>query len=592
MKRNRFTTFSFSARTLDIRARRLLITPLIALVVLVVLALRVIDLQVIQSGNLKEIAENNRFFHKVVVADRGILYDRFGKPLVFNKPEYYQLTTPNRLFSERHLLSESDALEEMATAPASIFSEQYREYVYPEALSQVTGYVGPVTREDLDRNPNYSIHQSIGKVGLEAMFDSALTGQDGEITYETNAKGEILRTASQKLAVVGKHLQTSLDSELSEYVFSLLKGGKGAVLVGDPYTGEVLSLVSSPTFNANQFTRPTVNDEDEKQKKIQLSSYFQNPDKLFFNRAMAGGYPPGSVFKPVTALGALENDAIDEDTKVDDTGILKVGEFEYGNWYFRQYGRVEGNIGLVKAIARSNDIFFYKTAEWLGPEKLSDTAKLLGFGKKTGLELPAETSGIVPNPAWKEKAVGERWYLGDTYHFGIGQGDLLVTPAQVFQSITLFANKGKLCAPTLLRDKKGNCQDISVTQEHIDLIRSGMEQACSRGGTGFPFFSWNETTESKVLCKTGTAEFGAQDGRGHRKTHAWFVGFTTLETHQHPVQKVKDGILQKEVIQEQYPKNILVTVLVESGDDKEFKEGSADGGPIALSIMKWIKENR
>lgn len=566
--------------------------PSLVVIFLMVLAIRMFDLQIVKAATLRQVAENNRFFHKVVVADRGILFDRFGQPLVFNKPVFYQLSAPNRLYSDRTLIDKSVALELMATSSSSVFTNQYREYVYPQALSQVTGYVGPVTKEDLDRNPDLELNHLIGKVGLEAMFQDDLKGKDGEIVYETNAKGEIIRTVSESSPISGRPIQTSLDGELSDYAFSLMSGKKGAILVGDPNTGEVLGLVSSPTFDANQFTLPAMNEADEKKKKQELASYFQDENKLFFDRALAGGYPPGSVFKPVTALGALEDGAVDADTKVDDEGVLKVDEYEYGNWYYRQYGRKEGMINLERALARSNDIYFYKAAEWLGPDKLAAIARIVGFGKKTGIEVPAEAAGIVPDPAWKEKVVGEKWYLGDTYHFGIGQGDLLVTPVQVFQSMTLFANKGKLCAPRLLKGTTDNCQDISVAQEHLDLIEKGLEEVCTQGGTAFPFFPWNSKEENKVFCKTGTAEFGAADGKGHRRTHGWFVGSTRLNTKSNIVRLVKNGQLQKDEVQEQYPQNILVVVLVESDGEKPFKEGSADAAPIALKILEWIKENR
>jgi penicillin-binding protein 2 len=312
-----------------------------------------------------------------------------------------------------------------------------------------------------------------------------------------------------------------------------------------------------------------------------------------FNRAIGGVYPPGSTYKLISSVASLEEGAVTRETLIEDTGVITLGPYKFPNWYFLQYGKTEGLVDVVKALARSNDIYFYKTAEWLGPDKLSDIAKMLGFGKKTGIELPAEANGIVPNPAWKEKAVGEKWYLGDTYHFGIGQGDLLVTPVQMFEAMTMFANKGKLCAPSLLKEKTGNCQDISVSADHLNLIRTGMEAACTAGGTGYPFFPWNSSEgNNKVMCKTGTAEFGAADANGHRKTHAWFVGFTTLDTKQHEVQFFAKGKMDNGMHKEQYPKDILVVVLVESDENKVFREGSADGAPIALEIMKWIKEHR
>lgn len=568
------------------------IAPLLACIVLVVLALRAFDLQIVQGKELKEVAEQNRVFHKRIIANRGILLDRFGKPLVYNKPIYYQLQYPNRLYTQRTVIEESKALDLLTASASTVFTQQYREYVAPESLSQVVGYVAPVNKEDLDRNPDFHLHQFIGKVGLEAVYEPDLAGIDGEVVYETNAKGEILRKISEQEPKSGDTIRTTLDSELSDFVFSLLKGKKGAIMVGNSDTGEVLSLVSSPTFNANDFSRPVYSEQEEQERRSKLNQYFQDPNKLFFNRALAGGYPPGSIFKPVTALGGLEADAFDAETTVDDEGILKVGDFEYGNWYYSQYGRVEGSLSLVRAIARSNDIFFYKAAEWLGPDRLAQMARLLGLGAKTGIELPAEASGIVPDPQWKEKTIGEHWFLGNTYHFGIGQGDLLVTPVQMFQVLTLFANRGKLCAPTLIKNKEGNCKNISVTQEHLDLIREGMQQACSSGGTAYPFFPWNSAEEDKVFCKTGTAEFGAADAKGHRKTHGWFEAFTHLPLHELPMDQSSVSTTHVEQKKEQYPQNIAIIVLVESDEDQPYKEGSRDAAPLALEILKWLKAHR
>jgi cell division protein FtsI/penicillin-binding protein 2 len=154
-----------------------------------------------------------------------------------------------------------------------------------------------------------------------------------------------------------------------------------------------------------------------------------------------------------------------------------------------------------------------------------------------------------------------------------------VTPAQIFQSVTVFANNGKMCTPTLLKGNTSNCQNLSIDQHSIDLIREGMLGACSTGGTAFPFFPWNENKENKVYCKTGTAEFGAADEKGHRRTHGWFVAFSDLNT-------------QQEKSEEKYPQKILVVVLLESDETKLFKEGSTDASPIALQIMNWIEENR
>lgn len=548
---------------------------LFPVVIFSLLFLRLFDLQIVQGQELRELSEQNRFFKKRVLASRGVLIDRFEKPIVINKPVYYQLSQPKRLYSERTLISNAEALRLLAVHPESVFTEQYREYLFPQALSQVTGYVGKVTKEDLDADQSLHLNQIIGKTGVERVFEQELRGVDGVETFELNAKGEIQRSISVQPPQAGQDVLLSIDAELSQKAYELLGEKKGAVIVGDAETGELLALVSSPTYNPNRFTLPTITKEEELQRKAELQNFFEDPQKLFFNRTLAGAYPPGSVFKLVTALAGLELNKFDTDTTVVDEGVLKVDEYQFGNWYYRQYGRVEGAVNVVKAISRSNDIYFYKAAEWIGPTELANFSRLFGLGTKTGIELPAEASGTVPDPAWKERVIGEKWYLGNTYHFGIGQGDLTVTPLQVFQYTTAFGNKGKMCQPTLLKGKSGNCKELTLDEGHLQTVREGMIQACSSGGTGYPFFEVNAQREEKVACKTGTAEFGAANEKGHRRTHGWFTA----------IADVSNGTSN-------YPHKIVFTVLVESDEEQPFKEGSRDAAPIAFELLKWIEEQR
>lgn len=563
------------------RTHKFFIFPVIVISVLTLLSTRLIHLQVIQGYYLREVSEQNRVFAKKILANRGIFLDRFSKPLVYNKPEYFLLSDPKQLYSQRESIDEAEAMEWSATSSASIFRESYREYLYPEALSQVIGYVGQVSREDLENNSQLHMQQVIGKTGLEAVYERQLAGIDGVKEYEVNARGELLREVSEKPARSGENITLSLDPELTQFAYQLIKDKKASVLIGDSETGEILSLISTPTYNPNLFTVPVDGEAQRAERKKQVSAYFSNPDKLFFNRSLAGGYPPGSVFKPITALAGLDAQAFDKDSTVLDEGILKVGEFEYRNWYFRQFGRSEGQISLVRALARSNDIYFYKAAELIGPERLAKTSRMFGFGSPTGIELPAEASGVVPDPEWKERVIGEKWYLGNTYHFGIGQGDLLVTPVQVFQSIGVFANNGMSCKPTLLHTTQHSCKEFGFSQDNIDTVVEGLTQACSVGGTGFPFFEWNSQKEYKVSCKTGTAEFGESDENGNRRTHGWFIAFVDFSS-----------IVGQDTENTEYPSKISVVVLIESDDQMKFKEGSKDAAPVAFEIFNWIEENR
>jgi len=213
----------------------------------------------------------------------------------------------------------------------------------------------------------------------------------------------------------------------------------------------------------------------------------------------------------------------------------------------------------VTAIKRSTDTFFYKVGEWVGPEKLAKRGRTFGLGKKTGIDLPGELAGLVPDPEWKQKTSGERWFLGNTYHLAIGQADLLVTPLQVNMMTSVIASNGKLCRPLISQNQKEECQDLKLKPGTLKLIREGMQSVCATGGTAYPFFDF----QPAVACKTGTAEFGV----AKEKTHAWFTAFVPDEA------SAKSGRPQ-----------IAITVLVEGGG-----EGSAIAAPIAKKVMKaWF----
>lgn len=569
---------------------------------LLALFLRLIDLQIVQGSTLRQISEENRFFRKTIPAERGVFLDRFDKPLVFNKLIYYKIDNPSQLYAPQSLISQEEAMQLMVASPAAVARKTYRSYPYKEALSAVLGYIGQVTKEDLQKNTHLNVRHEIGRLGVERTLDAQLRGKDGEEVYELNAQGRIIRKVSQKPSQAGENIYLTLDAELSVFVSEQLKGVRGSIVVGDPDTGEILALASSPTFDANVLTQPALNEEEAKKKNETLKSYFNDPQKVFFNRAISGVYPPGSVFKPITALAGLEQSAFNAETSVVDEGTLKVNDFEYQNWYYRQYGQVEGAVTVTRALARSNDIFFYKAAEWLGPNKLATASRLFGLGSPTGIELGSEASGLVPDPAWKEKTIGEPWYLGNTYHFGIGQGDVLVTPLQVFNLTGVFANHGKKCTPHIVRSVskdqalKVECEELGFSEEHLKTVWEGLVAACSRGGTGFPFFEWNETHENKVACKTGTAEFGGEDEKGYRKTHGWFTAVVEIPNSKFQIPNTEDQVISEkqmvEVEKISYPKKIVITVLVESDEEHPFREGSRDAAPIALEIVKWIEENR
>ena len=524
---------------------RALIFTTILFVSLFVLAWRLFDLTIIRGHEFRSLAEGNRIKEIILRAPRGRILDRTGKVLADNTPKdgEYDYT---------------------------------RVYPAGQATSPVTGYTGEITAEEL-ADPYYKLRgyrqgDRIGRMGIEAIFEGKLRGRDGRELVEVNASGTVMRTLGKIESVPGEDITISIDRSLTQTALvAFPTDEKGAIVVTRPTTGEVLALITSPSFDANVFSQ----------------TLSENPNLPMFNRAIGGTYPPGSTFKIVTAIAGLEEGAISEKTLFEDTGELRIGPFTFSNWYFTQYGKTEGFVDIVKAMQRSNDIFFYKLGEAVGITKLGVLAKRLGVGAQLGIEIPGEAAGLMPNPTWKAKqfdtqadkeARNDEWYVGDTYHVAIGQGYLLTTPLQVNGWTNVIASKGKLCKPTIEK-KQQECKELGIKQSTIELVVEGMKRACEPGGTGWPLFNFSVnvsmnqrindsiidplilsdsmTRSIPVACKTGTAEFGDPQDR----THAWFTAFAPIEEPE-----------------------ISVTVLVEGAG-----EGSDKAAPIAKKILEeWF----
>lgn len=595
------------------------------------LIIRVIDLQIVRGAFYRQISEENRQFRLSIPAERGVFLDRFGEPLAMNTRQYVRLTNPDQLYSPVEPISASEALINQVTNPLSVSYSLQRQYQRPLSMAHVLGYTSLVNETDLANDSTLGLTDAVGRLGLEQQYDQLLRGRDGYQEFEVNALGEKQAIQREQPPTVGRSLTTTLDPYLSNVAWQAMDGKTGAVVILDAETGEVLTLLSAPSFDSNLFAS-TAGTEDQ-QRTAALQQALADERQLFFNRAVSGQYPPGSIFKLVTAAAGLDKGAFNLETTVDDQGVLTVGEQSFANWYYTQYGRVEGTISLVRAIARSNDIFFYHAAEWTGVDDLVQKARDFGFGKATGIEIPGEKAGLVPDPAWKEQTLGERWFLGNTYHLGIGQGDLLVTPLQLARMVAVFGNDGELCQPTLIggesRQIAGvNCGSLGLVAENLTAIQEGMIGACSAGGTAFPFFDWNtqrleqlptdlspaeSVRQGIAACKTGTAEFGGENELGHRRTHAWFglvVGVNELLKPlltQEPAEQSTFEATESASINEDglslaaehqawlakikergFPKTLAILVLVESDDVQPFMEGSRDAAPVARQILDWV----
>jgi len=516
---------------------------------------KLFELQLVFGSKNRALAEGNRIKKEVIPAPRGIIYDRYDKELVRNVP-IYRLKTEENCEDEEgcfKFISRDEALNLEAQGELDgLRTDIGRDYLYREALAHVLGYLGEANKEEVELG-KYQMGDLVGRMGVEEKYDRLLRGQDGGLIYEVDAYGNKIREIGRFEPIPGNDLYLLIDAELSKKTYAALEGKPGAVVVSKVENNEILALVSSPSFDPNLLSR-TENKDEKSQEKIK--DLFKDPLKPFFNRAITGVYPPGSTFKIVTATAGIEEGKVDEDTIYNDTGQIQIGEYVYRNWYFTQYGKTEGEIDLIMAIKRSTDTFFYKIGEWVGATRLSEWAYAFGLGKKTGIKIPGEVAGFVPTPKEKQRLKGERWFLGNTYHYAIGQGDLLTTPLQINNLTNVIASGGELCNPSLLEDEEVNCQSLRLKDLSLKLVKEGMKEACSSKGTAFPFFEF----KPQVACKTGTAEFGDPEG----ETHAWLTAFAPFDKP-----------------------DIVATALIEKGG-----EGSDVAAPVVKEIMNYYFHER
>ncbi|MBI3887819.1 hypothetical protein HY310_02015 [Candidatus Microgenomates bacterium] len=515
--------FSNKKKTLinDSSEARLSFVKLVVIAIFLVLMASLIKTQVITGTYYRYLADNNRIRIVPIHAPRGVIFDRNEVPLTANLPSF-------RFNNQSISKDQAITLESKGQLPEI---DSTRSYLKAQAFTHLLGYVAE----------SYDSHGvKIGHGGIEEFYQDKLKGVDGKEMIEVDAVGKRLRTVSTVDPKPGSNLILNIDSDIQKIAYDSLSGRKGAIIVSRPETGEILALVSSPAFDPNIFTDLSV---PVKERSEQINNLFTDKKEPMFNRAIAGTFPPGSTFKLVTATAGLETGAITTQTKIEDTGVLIIGPYKFPNWKWLSSGGTDGWINVSEAIAKSNDIYFYKTGEMIGIDRLMAYAKKMGLGAKLGIDLPGEARGLV------EK--NRDWYLGDTYHFAIGQGDLLVTPLQDNFWTNVIANGGKLCPPRVYG--KGECKSLGINSKTIEAVKKGMEAACTPGGTGYPLFGF----KPQVACKTGTAEYGA----GIFSTHAWFTSFA-------PIDKPE----------------ISVTVLVEQAG-----EGSDFAAPIAKKIYeKWF----
>lgn len=616
---------------------RLVVLALLLLGALGLLASRLYRLQVVEAQYWANRSEQQRARLVRLPAPRGLIYSRDGEPLVRNAPAFQVVVIPallpedeqeyarvlqrlatllNRSYIEiRTLVEEAAPYESLPIArlvdrnTALVIAEEgltlpgvqvealpRRQYLYGALVSQVVGYLGPIPEGEEETYLAEGYDTSSDQVGydsIEYAFEEELRGVAGERYQEEDVLGRVIRVLGQEVPpVAGRSIHLTLDLELQQVVQDALVRGmervnspRGVAIVMDPRTGEVLAMVSLPTYDNNLFAQG-----------ISATAYrrlLEDPHRPLVNHAIADYLPPGSIFKIVPAAAALEEGVISEDTRINCPGTIVIPDRYYPNdpgrahrfYCWRRAGH--GWLDIIGGLANSCDVFFYEVGggfeetgfEGLGPERLAAYARLFGLGSLTGIELPQEVPGLVPDPTWKRLNYGENWSTGDTYNLAIGQGFLQVTPLQMLNIMAATANGGTLYRPQIVHhitDVDGNVvrpfrpeiiRTLPISSTYWTLIQQGLEGAVAYGtATGA------QVPGVRIAGKTGTAQFCDDIAREMgicaeglaQPTHAWFMAFAPVEA----------------------PEIALIVFIYNGG------EGSSVAVPVAQDILEWYFQDR
>jgi penicillin-binding protein 2 len=438
-----------------------------------------------------------------------------------------------------------------------IQAEPRRYYPFGSLAAHVIGYLQEISEEEM--NGAFRKHRPgdlIGKTGIEREYEQRLVGSDGRLLEVVDSLGKDRGEISRLSPIPGQDIVLTLDFDLQKKCEELLEGREGAIVVLDPNSGGILALASFPTFDPNRFISRFTTQE--------WLDLLKSPEFPLENRAIRGLYAPGSIFKLVLALGALDSRLISEWKTFYCTGSTRIYNHPFSCWFKGGHG----SVNLYEGIRSSCNIYFYQLGKLMGIEEIARYAKMFGFGRMTGIDLPGEKQGLVPDPEWKRKARNEPWYPGETISVSIGQGPITVTPLQIARYTALIANRGKMVTPYLLRDKmreEGEVARLDIQKSVFEKVITGMWKSVNEEGTGraskIPGFDICGKTGSAQVISTVTAD-KLREGQKIVKTHSWFSGFAS-----------KNG------------PEIVVTVLVEYGGT-----GGTTAAPLAREIFRLYNE--
>ncbi|MGD0916042.1 MAG: penicillin-binding protein 2 [Thermodesulfobacteriota bacterium] len=564
-------------------------------------------LQVIKGGEFRRLSENNRIRILENPADRGMLIDRRGRILAQNRPSFEVYLVPEDLkvnpevpvqVGELLRMGEDEIKERLQSTkkrppfkPVKIKSDidwhelalleanrvhlpglivdvrPKRSYNYGDLASHLIGYLGEVDENEMkeSKDASYRMGALIGKYGVECQWEPDLRGVDGGRQIEVDALGREVKPLQSVEPFPGNNVILTIDFDVQRVAEEAFQDKNGALIAMDPRNGRILAMVSKPSFNPDLFARNILPEE--------WKSLVEDPHHPLQNKGIQGQYPPGSVFKIITAIAGLESGMITPDTQFTCAGV-----YPFGNRDFRCYKEEgHGTLSLHRAIVESCDIFFYQLGLKVGVDRIAQYANEFGLGRKTGIPLPHEKAGNVPSTSWKKSHFGIPWYSGETLSLSVGQGYLNVTPIQLLVMISAIANGGKLYLPQVVERVEniyGNILkeyppvemgEATVSEKNLRIVQEALMGAVNEPhGTGWAA----ALKETKVAGKTGTAQVVrmAQDFRKGDmdrmplkfRDHAWFVAYAPFEDPQ-----------------------IAIVVLVEHGGF-----GGAAAAPIAKKVIE------
>ncbi|MDB6095838.1 MAG: penicillin-binding protein [Francisellaceae bacterium] len=558
---------------------RTLAAGIIIILLTLILIFRLVNLQIIHHEHFNTLSRNNQIRIVPLPPPRGLIFDRHGQLIAENIPAFSLEVITNRVLhinktledlktiiniSEQEIqtfhrqrryknkndsvplkikLTEEEvarfSIEKYRFPGIEIVARLIRHYIEPELYAHVLGYVGPLNEKELNQvdTTNYRGTYHIGKLGLEKYYEEILHGKVGFQHIETDAKGRLIRVIKKDSPQSGENLYLSIDTHLQKAAYKALGKEKGAVVIIDPNTGEVLALVSTPAYDPNSFVQGISYKE---YRALQDSS-----ERPLFNRAIRGQYPPASTVKPLVALKGLEQGVVNPQFEIFDPGWFQLNN--EGRFYRDSDRRGHGWTNLDKALMQSCDTYFWQLALKLGVNHLYDIYTRFGLGSLTGIDISHEAKGLVPSKEWKLALKKEAWYVGETLNIGIGQGDIMATPIQLAQVAATIAKRGKRFQPRLLL-AKGHFDSpnltsfppkllpsLEISDIHWDVVINAMRKVIhTPGGTAYRI---SKDIKYEAAAKTGTAQvfslkqnerYEAHKIKSHLLDHGLFIAFAPV----------------------------------------------------------------